>query len=50
MHPNQKKVKQRPIITGGVMAHEIYVVRIAQDGTVDRDPVKLSLKENQRLV
>ena len=32
------------------MAHEIFVVRIAQDGKVDRDPVKLSLKEDQRLV
>ena len=32
------------------MAHEIFVVRLAQDGKVDKDPVKLSLKENQRLV
>jgi hypothetical protein len=32
------------------MAHEIFVVRIAQTGKVDRDPVKLSLKEDQRLV
>jgi len=32
------------------MADEIFVVRIAQDGKVDKDPVKLSFKENQRLV
>lgn len=32
------------------MAHEIFVVRIAQNGEVDKDPVKLILKENQRLV
>ncbi len=32
------------------MAHEIFVVRIAQNGTVDKDPVQLVLRENQRLV
>jgi hypothetical protein len=32
------------------MAHEIFVVRIAQNGRVDKDPVKLSFKQNQRLV
>ncbi len=32
------------------MAHEIVVVRIAQNGEVDRDSVTLSLEKNQRLV
>ncbi len=32
------------------MAHEILVVRIAQNGEVDRDSVTLSLEKNQRLV
>ncbi len=32
------------------MAHEIFVVRVAQNGKVDNDPVKLSLREKQRLV
>jgi hypothetical protein len=32
------------------MANEIFVLRIAQNGKVDKDPVKLSFKENQRLV
>jgi hypothetical protein len=32
------------------MADEIFVVRIAQNGKVDKDPVRLSFKENQRLV
>ena len=32
------------------MADEIFVIRIAQNGKVDKDSVKLSFSENQRLV